>query len=370
MTNCGRVPAGWSVLFMAMVLSGCNSSGPLQWRELPPLPDPIGVAGPFAGAHNDVLIVVGGANFPNGRPWHGAKKIWHDGIYVFDPVAEKWRLVGTMPYAVGYGVSITTDRGVVCIGGGNATRHFANVHLLRYRDNRVHVGAMPPLPVPLAFFCGARVGETIYVAGGTESPKSTLATKHFFALDMTNLDDGWRKLSPWPGDARLLATAGAIGDRFYLIGGAKLDPGKSIANKRIYLKDCYEYNTAEKSWRKIADLPRPSVAAPSPAIPYGSEKLIVPGGDDAEYAFNPTIYDRHTGFPPHNYLYDAAANRWTIAGAFPKSLGPDPARNPNAGYWPVVTTAVVPWRNGYVIPTGEVRPGVRTPRVWYIMVQR
>ena len=43
----------------------------LEWDELPELPDPIGVAGPFVGVQvdkddsaNDVLIVAGGANFP------------------------------------------------------------------------------------------------------------------------------------------------------------------------------------------------------------------------------------------------------------------------------------------------------------------
>lgn len=32
----------------------------LSWRELPSLPDALGVAGPFAGVHNDALIVAGG----------------------------------------------------------------------------------------------------------------------------------------------------------------------------------------------------------------------------------------------------------------------------------------------------------------------
>ena len=33
----------------------------LSWTELPRLPDELGVAGPFAGVHNDALIVAGGA---------------------------------------------------------------------------------------------------------------------------------------------------------------------------------------------------------------------------------------------------------------------------------------------------------------------
>ncbi|MBR90601.1 MAG: galactose oxidase, partial [Verrucomicrobiales bacterium] len=42
----------------------------LKWEQLPLFPkDHIGVAGPFVGVHNDVLIVAGGANFPEGMPW-------------------------------------------------------------------------------------------------------------------------------------------------------------------------------------------------------------------------------------------------------------------------------------------------------------
>ena len=34
----------------------------LKWTALPDLPGGLGVAGPFAGVHNDALIVAGGAN--------------------------------------------------------------------------------------------------------------------------------------------------------------------------------------------------------------------------------------------------------------------------------------------------------------------
>ena len=48
----------------------------LTWTELPELPVSLGVAGPFAGVSHDVLIVGGGANFPNGAPWDGGAKVW------------------------------------------------------------------------------------------------------------------------------------------------------------------------------------------------------------------------------------------------------------------------------------------------------
>ena len=58
----------------------------LKWNaiaELPPSGDQsesLGVAGPFVGVSNDVLIVAGGANFP--KPYSGQAKVWHDDIWV------------------------------------------------------------------------------------------------------------------------------------------------------------------------------------------------------------------------------------------------------------------------------------------------
>ncbi|MCH1440047.1 MAG: hypothetical protein L7W43_10350, partial [Rubripirellula sp.] len=55
--------------------------GLLTWSdEIPPLPDSIGVAGPFVGVHGEALIVAGGANFP--RPVWESEKVWHDEIHV------------------------------------------------------------------------------------------------------------------------------------------------------------------------------------------------------------------------------------------------------------------------------------------------
>ena len=40
----------------------------LKWERLPDLPDAEGFAGSYAGVHGEMLLVAGGANFPeNGR---------------------------------------------------------------------------------------------------------------------------------------------------------------------------------------------------------------------------------------------------------------------------------------------------------------
>ncbi|HEV2479040.1 MAG TPA: hypothetical protein VGS79_05230, partial [Puia sp.] len=41
-----------------------------------------GVAGPFAGVSGDALIVAGGSNFPDKKPWEGGRKAYVDEVYV------------------------------------------------------------------------------------------------------------------------------------------------------------------------------------------------------------------------------------------------------------------------------------------------
>ena len=47
-----------------------------------------GLAGPFTGVNHDVVIMAGGANFPDGVPWHPKKdgtksyKTYHNAIYI------------------------------------------------------------------------------------------------------------------------------------------------------------------------------------------------------------------------------------------------------------------------------------------------
>ena len=59
-----------AVIFIFLVVYGMlpvnsneNDQNKISWAELPPLPNELGVAGPFVGVHRERLIVAGGANF-------------------------------------------------------------------------------------------------------------------------------------------------------------------------------------------------------------------------------------------------------------------------------------------------------------------
>ena len=133
-----------------------------------------------------------------------------------------------------------------------------------------------------------------------------------------NPDDvgaGRREPARWPGPERMLATAGASGGDFFPFGGARPIVGTDGETSRERLRDACRY-TPGKGWKRLADLPRAAVAAPSPA-PDAGGKFPVFGGDDGALAASaPTA---HTGFPRDVLAYDPKADAWTRTGAVPFS---------------------------------------------------
>ncbi len=320
----------------------------LNWSQLPPLPDSNGFAAPFAGVSGGALIVAGGANFPKAMPWEGGQKVWYDSVFVLPNPEGQWLNGFKLPCPVGYGVSITTKQGVLCVGGGDAKEHFRDVFLLGWTNGQIQTKPLPPLPQPLANACGALVGETVFIAGGIAKPDATNSLKNFWALDLPKADVGWRELEPWPGPARMLAVAGSRDGAFYLFGGAELVTDSQGKPVRRWLQDAWRFKPGE-GWRRLADMPRPAVAAPSPAIPFDGQLLIVSGDDGALVNFEPK--SAHPGFPKDVLAFDPQTDKWSRAGESPLSRA---------------TVPVVEWQGRAVIPNGEARPGRRTPEVWQL----
>lgn len=345
------IPAAIAMsLFLASATP--QAPGPLAWSPLPPIPDAEGFAGSFAGVSGGALIVAGGANFPEARPWEGGIKIWYDSVFVLESRGGAWRAAGRLPRPSGYGVSVTHGGGVVCAGGSDARGHHRDTFLLRWRNGAMGVEPMPPLPRPAANLCGAILGDTLYVAGGIETPDATAAMRTFWALDLSDPKAPWRELEPWPGPARMLAVAGAQDGGFFLLGGADLRPGPDGRPERIWLRDAYRFRP-DDGWKRIADMPRPAVAAPSPAPAVGQSHLLVLGGDDGSQLATPPT--KHRGFPREVLAYHTITDAWTTMGEVPFSL---------------VTTPSVTWDASIVVPGGEARPGVRSHDVWSASVAR
>jgi solute:Na+ symporter, SSS family len=318
----------------------------LKWTKLPNLPDKEGFASMFAGVHNGALIVAGGANFPDKKPWEGGTKVWYDTVYALEKPNGEWKTIGKLPMPLGYGVSISTKEGIICIGGSDANGHHAEVFRLEWVSGELKTMTLPALPKPCANMSGALLKNTIYVAGGIETPGSTEALKTLWALDLTKIEAGWQELEPLPGTGRMLATAGVQDGSFFLFSGAGLKADAEGKPAREWLLDAYRY-TPGKGWKRIADLPRISVAAPSPAPAIGQSHLLVMGGDDGEQVS--VTPEEHKGFPRDILAYHTITDTWTTRGEVPFSK---------------VTVPVAEWNGQFVVISGERQPGIRSPEVW------
>lgn len=201
------------------------TDGVFDWCELPILPDPVGFAAPFAGVSDEALIVAGGSNFSSKTGWSGGTKLWSDRIFLLDRPDGTWRVAGNLPQPLAYGVAVTIPEGVLCIGGSDKQVAKADVWLLRRNGDTVVSESWPALPAPLFFASGALVGRTVYIAGGVHAPAEA-PVRQFLALDLDApaATRAWQKLEPWPGDARMLPTAGSLGGSFYLFSGHNLVP--------------------------------------------------------------------------------------------------------------------------------------------------
>jgi SSS family solute:Na+ symporter len=341
-----------------VAMAGCSSllkGDRLSWEALPDYPASMGVASPFSGVHNNVLLVAGGANFPT--PVWENDKAWHDSIHVLVRNGDQyaWKDGGKLPRPIAYGAAVSTTGGIVCIGGNDADETFREVFLLRYDRTTGQVEAIeyPKLPLPCAFGSAALVGDVIYLAGGQSGLSLDTAMNNFWSLDMAAKDDGaafaWKQHDSMPGPTRALNVTVAQHDgdhpSVYVISGRR-QQGEDVQ----FLKDVWQYTPATDRWRRRADAPRCVMAGTG--IEYGKSQLFVLGGADGSLFFQgDQLRDNHPGFPKQALAYHTVTDTWTSAGAIPQNH---------------VTTIAVKWDDAIIIPSGEVRPRVRSPKIWRV----
>jgi cyclically-permuted mutarotase family protein len=402
----GQVRCGAFVVVLALsALAASTQVTDLAWDELPPLPPSAGqtkqpgVAGPFAGVHHDALIVAGGANFPEKAPWEGGAKVWWDDIWVLERASDgalRWVTDKhfRLPRPLGYGVSVNVPEGVVCAGGHNADGCYADVFLLSWDPHarEIRRTELPPMPRPLTFMAGALVGHTLYLAGGQHTMKGATASAVFWALDLSHLEQPmachWIELPPWPGPARIVPVAAtqhtSDGDAFFLFSGRAPQPGRATE----IFSDAYAFTPGTRAWRRLTNVGGGSGVSvmAGTAAAAGEHEVLVFGGDrgelfrrleqhdlaieelrkkltsddaaarastqraiDEHLAAKKKLYETHPGFGREVLAYDVRRDAWRVV-----------ARAPLA---PQVTTVAVPWGDATVFPSGEIKPGIRTPGV-------
>lgn len=372
-----------TAILIAIILTCFQSFGQelskLTQISLPDLPaekvgaESFGYAGMLGGPNNGVFIVGGGANFPNGVPWEGGEKVWSKAIHIYEN--DQWRLSSKqLPESIGYSASVSTDEGVLSIGGNNEVGISDKVLLLSYnrKTNDVEITEYPKLPEALAFASAVIFEDFVYVVGGRNTEGST---NSFYKLSLKDKQN-WEKLTNFPGLPRALHTTALqetqTNKKLFVIGGRNEINGKKSEAVTSYLS----YDFKNKTWEDEGELlidDEPRVLMGASAEVMGSMHIMVYGGSDA-YLFDQLeniglemgktqndsiknslitkrdkILNTHPGFSKDILAYNTITKQWFVYDSLPSQIP--------------VTALAFKDQDHYVIVSGEVSPGIRTPSV-------
>lgn len=350
----------------------------IEWKtiaELPPFRDQsksIGIAGPVVGIINNKLIVAGGANFPDKMPWQGGKKIYYNSISIFNKEKEQVfqeKIQNSLTSNIAYAANCITPLGVVYAGGENELGLSDKVYLLQWDEasNNLRQTKLPDLPVETTNGSLVCIDNTIYFLGGETL---TYTTNQFYSLNLNKINQGWMTLPvlPKPLSNMVVVAQHLNGQKqIYLLGGrAKQKNGISD-----FSSDVYSFDIHLKIWDKKKSLPYPLSAGTGAVF---SEKYILLFGGDRGERFNKVeqtisninlekeqfkkenlisiknkLLESHPGFSNEILLYNTQKNIWLSNGFIPFNTS--------------VTTNLVQWGDEIIIPSGEIKAGVRTPRI-------
>ena len=190
------------MLFATPVLAQKKTDLNLHWEIASQLPADsgqmisLGVAGPVTGLCENRLLVAGGANFPDGMPWEGGAKKYHDRLFIYLQKRQKLILTGTtgkLPEPVAYAANCTLPEGLLYAGGENGKGVTDKVWLIRSdKKEKLSFPAPPSLPVAVSNAAITLQDHTVYLAGGENNQQ---AFAQLLSLNLENIEAGWKKLA-------------------------------------------------------------------------------------------------------------------------------------------------------------------------------
>jgi N-acetylneuraminic acid mutarotase len=189
-------------------------------------------------------------------------------------------------------------------------------------------------------------------------------------LDISKPGASWQSLPDIPVKISFaVMTVQSDGDHdcIYLIGGRR----KNSNSLSDIFNTVYQFDIKENRWNQKQSLPY-AVSAGT-GIANGSNHILLFGGDKGETFSKEekinaairsekgeqkvkeltkekiTLLEAHPGFTSEVLLYNTVTNTW-------ETTNPLPHGSP-------VTTTAVKWGEDIIIPSGEIKAGVRTPGV-------
>lgn len=339
-------------------------------NDLDEIPGNEGLAGCFAGIHNDAYLLAGGTAFPDKKPWEDGSKYFSDAILVFKKNENgKFKKIqsGYLPIGIGEGASVSLPEGVLCMGGLTAEGLSAKVFLVSWNNGEIKTEEYPSLPFPLKSPATAVIGSNVYLLGG-ESENGAIT--QFLKLNLENLAAGWQIQPSFPVPVSgAMAAAQMDGEEvsLHVFGGrAKLADN---ATTKFY-SHVYRFRPSAGKWEQMQkirlsdgkDLP----IAVGVAAAVGASHIVLAGGDSGE-TFNEvekviqkmnngnsnmrevrnSLWQNHPGFNKKIMVYNTVTDSWFEAGKWEGN--------------PVAVAPAVSQGNTFIVFGGEIRPAVRTP---------
>lgn len=363
-------------LLFSILSFGCQMNKQnitIEWEVKDTLPNienhkHIGVAGPITGIIDNKLVVIGGANFPEAMPWDGGIKRYQKDVYLYDINSN-----GALQYikrqdfndSLAYTANISLNNQIVSVGGERNGQATADVFVY-YLENDSLIRqdlVYPDLPIPLTNGALTYINNTLYFVGGENAD---LVSNKIYALDLNNKDAKWEEFLELPKALSHTVFVNDSEGALYVIGGRKRNTN---AKSDIY-RDVYKIDVRSKNIQNLGELPE-QLAAGTGLFYQGN--ILIFGGDNGSTFHQVeqliadinlssdekkrkqlieqknTIQRAHPGFGKSVWIMDLVENTWQ-------------ASTNIVGESPVTTTALL-YNDLIVIPSGEVKAGVRTNQI-------
>ena len=362
-----------SILLLTTVLGACaTDQKSIRWdnqTKLPPNADGsahLGLAGPITGMLSDKLLIAGGANFPGKMPWDGGTKQYAAQAYIYQLEDGALTLLSEskLKDTVAYPGNCTVESTLYVAGGENQNGAVRSVKKLFLEGDILREESLPDLPMALTNGGLVFASGKLYFVGG-ENAK--LVSDKIYMLDLTADAGVWEEIYTLPYRVSNAVVLSNQIDKLYIAGG-RMRNADSLST--IY-DQLLGVDLQTLAINKIANLPRHTAAGTGVLDDTGN--ILLFGGDHAETfhkvealiaQINQTadealksrlteekavLQREHPGFSHDTWSFNLASKQWE-------------KRENIVGESPVTTTAL--WhQNSIIIPSGEIRAGVRTDQI-------
>ncbi len=332
-----------------------------------------GVSASFIGSLDDVLIVGGGCNFPNTPVADGGKKVYYKEILGYKN--GEWKKLGELPQPIAYGISTSKNDTLFWLGGQNNEQSFDTIYKLYFENDALQVKTLCQMPFTANNFSATFLANEIYVFGGVQNHKPS---NQFWKYNLENKK--WSELLQLPDRALQQANLVTVKNDLYLFGG--FDIPRSLDSLTYVSENVWKYSVVKNEWELISTYPKTeenNSLSGGCAVAISDRYILTFGGvnktifekavdggfllkngnldsekrkelekESKEYLKHPISWYQ---FNPMVSIFDTKENKWEKI--------EESSNTALAG-------AVVCKSAGKVfIFNGEVKPGIRTPKVWY-----